>query len=308
MRYIVGQILAGGRIIWEDMGSRDDARGVTITFSMHGQVSLQRAQNELTALLSQNQVEWLRPSSQNLWLFRSQMFKDQFPDFFNEAWLQGDVLIPMDRDVQRRHNEDFTYCRFVVTPDVIEDQMPKKVFLSHKGVDKPMVRRYKDALESVGIAAWLDEDAMTAGVELERGISDGFEQSSAAVFFVTESFRDEGFLATEIEYARREKRKKGKRFSIITLLLDDAAQVPPLLSSPMFGRNRDRTSRFYGDCACVTYQTWTTILEIGFVRSKRRSHEPTRTLPDRARNAALLKCLVPPSIAFSKRLRAMRIL
>jgi TIR domain-containing protein len=238
MRYIVGQILAGGRIIWEDMGSRDDARGVTITFSMHGQVSLQRAQNELTALLSQNQVEWLRPSSQNLWLFRSQMFKDQFPDFFNEAWLQGDVLIPMDRDVQRRHNEDFTYCRFVVTPDVIEDQMPKKVFLSHKGVDKPMVRRYKDALESVGIAAWLDEDAMTAGVELERGISDGFEQSSAAVFFVTESFRDEGFLATEIEYARREKRKKGKRFSIITLLLDDAAQVPPLLSSPMFGRNQ----------------------------------------------------------------------
>jgi hypothetical protein len=240
MRYIVGQIVAGGPIIWQDMGRRADPVGVTITFPLYRHVSLHRAQTELAALLSQNQVEWLRPSSQSLWLFRSQMFKAQFPDYLDEAWLRGDVLIPMDHDVHRPtvpdREEDHTYCRFVVTPDVIEDQMPKKVFLSHKNVDKPIVRRYKEALESIGIVAWLDEDAMTAGVELERGLLAGFKESCAAVFFVTESFRDEGFLATEINYAISEKRTKGERFSIITLLLEEAAQVPPLLSPYVWKR------------------------------------------------------------------------
>ena len=110
--------------------------------------------------------------------------------------------------------------------------MPKKVFPSHKGADKPMVRRYKEALESVGIVAWLDEDAMPAGVELERGLLAGFNEFRAAVFFVTESFRDAGFLATEINYALGERRTKQERFSIITLLigeLADSIAVPPLL-------------------------------------------------------------------------------
>jgi hypothetical protein len=241
MRYIVAHTLAHGPIKWENRRRRDDASpGVTITFPMYGHVSLLTAQKKLAALLSENHVEWLSPTSQSLWLFRSDAFKAQFPDYSDEAWLRGDVLIPIDHHVQRPSLahvqramllvEEITFCQFIVTPDVIEDQMPTKVFLSHKGLDKPMVRRYKDALESIGVVAWLDEDAMTAGVPLERGLSDGFEESCAAVFFITKSFRDEGFIATEIEYARREKRKKGKRFSIITLLLEKGAQVPPLLS------------------------------------------------------------------------------
>jgi hypothetical protein len=169
MRYIAVQTLIGGRMIWQDMTSfgGHEPSGVTITFPIYHQVSLQKAQKELAALLSQNHVEWLRPSSQGLWLFRSDAFKTQFPDYSNETWLRGDILIPMDHDVRRSGDEDYTYCQFVVTLEVIEEQMPKKVFLSHQGADKPIVRRYKDALESVGIVAWLDEDAMPAGAALE---------------------------------------------------------------------------------------------------------------------------------------------
>jgi hypothetical protein len=52
---------------------------------------------------------------------------------------------------------------------------------------------------------------MAAGVELDRGILQGFNDSCAAVFFVTPRFKDENYLATEVNYAMIEKRKKGAR-------------------------------------------------------------------------------------------------
>jgi hypothetical protein len=109
---------------------------------------------------------------------------------------------------------------------------PMKIFLSHKGADKPMVREFKKTLELLGFDPWLDEDSMHAGTELERGILDGFDKSCAAVFFITENFRDEQYIATEVNYAISEKRKKGERFSIITLVFGDSvgkANIPGLL-------------------------------------------------------------------------------
>jgi hypothetical protein len=111
---------------------------------------------------------------------------------------------------------------------------PMKVFLSHKGVDKPKVREFKETLEMLGFDPWLDEDAMHAGVELERAIAQGFKDSCAAVFFVTPNYRDEQYLASEVTYAIAEKRKKGAKFSIITLVFEAngvKGQVPELLAT-----------------------------------------------------------------------------
>ncbi|OYV06438.1 MAG: hypothetical protein CFE26_06300 [Verrucomicrobiales bacterium VVV1] len=109
---------------------------------------------------------------------------------------------------------------------------PMRIFLSHKGADKPMVREFKRTLEELGFDPWLDEDAMTAGVELERGILQGFKDSCAAVFFVTPSFQDESYLASEVNYAIQEKRAKQDRFAIVTLVFSDGPSkgiVPDLL-------------------------------------------------------------------------------
>lgn len=109
---------------------------------------------------------------------------------------------------------------------------PMKIFLSHKGCNKPFVREFADTLSLLGFSPWLDEDAMSAGTHLERGLLDGFEKSCAAVFFVTPDFKDENYLATEVDYALHEKRKKGDRFSIITLVFsssDAKGTVPKLL-------------------------------------------------------------------------------
>jgi len=105
-----------------------------------------------------------------------------------------------------------------------------RIFLSHKSVDKPVVYRYYQALKEVGFDPWLDEEAMPAGTNLERGLFQGFQESCAAVFFITESFRDEKYLAAEVDYAVMQKRRKGAKFSIITLRYSNAVEVPGLLT------------------------------------------------------------------------------
>ena len=111
----------------------------------------------------------------------------------------------------------------------------RKIFLSHKGSDKDTVIDFGETLEALGYEPWLDDDAMPAGTLRERGLLQGMQASCAVVFFVTPSFKDECYLATEIDYAIEEKRRKRDRFAIITLRLegsgDDAApKVPGLLN------------------------------------------------------------------------------
>jgi hypothetical protein len=109
-----------------------------------------------------------------------------------------------------------------------------RIFLSHKSVDKPLVYRYYNALKEVGFDPWLDDPDMPAGSNLEREVLRGFEESCAAVFFITDSFRDERHLAAEVNYAVIQKSKKDKKFAIITLRYTNAAQVPALLSPYIF--------------------------------------------------------------------------
>lgn len=110
-----------------------------------------------------------------------------------------------------------------------------KIFLSHKGADKPLVRLYKQTLELLGFEVWLDEDAMPAGTALHRGILQGFKDSCAAIFFITPNYKDEEFLETEVNYAITEKMNKGDKFSIITLVFSDdkgkTGEVPELLKT-----------------------------------------------------------------------------
>lgn len=110
----------------------------------------------------------------------------------------------------------------------------KRVFLSHKSVDKDLVIDFKETLELLGYEPWLDEDAMPAGTVLERGLRQGMKDSCAVIFFITPKFKDEGFLETEINYAAQEKRKKGDKFAIITLQFggkdSEGASIPDLLS------------------------------------------------------------------------------
>lgn len=130
-------------------------------------------------------------------------------------------------------NADVTQLTFSSALPVVETSMSSKIFLSHKGSDKHLVRPYFSTLKLLGFDPWLDEDALTAGAELERGLLRGFADSCAAVFFVTPAFKDESYLAAEIDYAIAQKCDRPERFQIITLVYPDDSGargvVPDLL-------------------------------------------------------------------------------
>ncbi|WP_159086571.1 toll/interleukin-1 receptor domain-containing protein [Burkholderia sp. LA-2-3-30-S1-D2] len=106
-----------------------------------------------------------------------------------------------------------------VHDQVQEQARPKKIFLSHKSIDKAIVRDVCLTLKEIGFDPWLDEDRMTAGANLEREIKHGMVESCAAVFFITPSFSDKDWIASEVDHAMSEKRKKNSRFAIVPLLL-----------------------------------------------------------------------------------------
>ncbi len=120
-----------------------------------------------------------------------------------------------------------------------------KIFLSHKSIDKPLVQRYYQALRTIGFDPWLDEPNMPAGSNLERELVRGFEGSCAAVFFITANFRDEKYLAAEIDYAIAQKRSKDKKFAIITLRYADACPVPSLLTPYVYKDISNDLDGFY---------------------------------------------------------------
>ena len=120
----------------------------------------------------------------------------------------------------------------------------KKVFLSHKGADKELVIDFKETLKILGYDPWLDKDAMPAGASVERELLQGMQDSCGVVFFITPSFKDEGFLETEVNYAIREKREKGDKFTIVTLRFVGAdgntSEIPELLKPYVWKQPKTR--------------------------------------------------------------------
>jgi hypothetical protein len=156
-------------------------------------------------------------NAEGIGLFRSiivRPFADELTHRLGEA---GNLASPEERALQ------------AVPLARIPKENEVRIFLSHKTVDKPLVYRYQNALKTVGYSPWLDEPELAAGANLERDLLRGFQESCAAVFFITENFKDEKYLASEVDYAVMQKRAKGARFAIVTLRYSNAAPVPGLL-------------------------------------------------------------------------------
>jgi len=128
----------------------------------------------------------------------------------------GDVARELQEDLQR---------------EAILAARPKRVFLSHAGADKPLVRRVHRALSVVGYEPWLDDEDMVAGTRLFGGIKAGLAASCAAVFFVTDEFEDDRYIRQEVDWALEQKISRGDEFAIITLLFPGASteRIPEVL-------------------------------------------------------------------------------
>lgn len=144
------------------------------------------------------------------------------------------VRFPCCNETVKLNREAHNFCIICGTTYDMKLSESQRIFLSHKGQDKHEVIAFKETLESMGYAPWLDQDAMPAGTPLERGLLQGMKDSCAVVFFITPSFVDAGYLETEINYAIQQKREKGAKFAIITLQFSDKegkqGTIPELLT------------------------------------------------------------------------------
>lgn len=96
----------------------------------------------------------------------------------------------------------------------------RKIFLSNYGISEKIISEYKATLETMGFEPWVDENDLL-GYGSPSNYSQGFTESCAAIFFITDDFSTSPEFKKEIEYAVEEKRKKNSSFSILTLILND---------------------------------------------------------------------------------------
>lgn len=242
-RYQIGLaafVAIPGNIIWQvgkiPLYDEHEEEGLLVQFDAALHAKLRSTLPYVRKILEKNEVYWLYEDG-GRWTIDLDGLFAAFPDLKPHAWLKGKVrpLIEIDT-VEHDHfgkKRTESHLHFRVTHKEMLMSAPTKIFLSHKGIDKPIVREYFSVLRTLGFEPWLDEDALLAGNQLERALLQGMLESCAAVFFIKPSYRDENYLATEINYAMAEKRKKGEQFSIITLVLpgEDHAQtvIPDLL-------------------------------------------------------------------------------
>lgn len=174
-----------------------------------------------------------RKRDEGIELFRSIVLRSFTTELTNRVSNAANIVTPEERALQ------------AIPLSRIPSATETRIFLSHKSIDKPIVMRYYNVLKTLGFEPWLDESDMPAGTNLERGIFEGFEKSCAAVFFITENFKDEKYLASEVDYAIMQKRKKEKKFAIITLRYPKALPVPGLLMPYIFKDVENDLDGFY---------------------------------------------------------------
>jgi hypothetical protein len=231
MRYLTGMIAIGGHITWQLFTNERHGQepGITVNFPLFRQVRHRDALRFVAGTLREQGVDWLTKRGDS-WFLDLDKVKHLASDLVEGFdWAHGTHAVTLDvfDEVPTFREKPETRVQFILTQEQATVLSRDRIFLSHKGIDKPRVRDFKQTLEAVGLKPWIDEDAMPAGTNLERGILQGFKASCAAVFFVTPAFVDSGFLGSEVDYAIAEKRAKGDRFSIITLVLDCPPNAKP---------------------------------------------------------------------------------
>lgn len=99
------------------------------------------------------------------------------------------------------------------------DMENSRIFLSHKGVNKPLVEKIDRALRLLNLKTWFDRDDLAAGDTLVRGVDNAFAGCAAAVFFISADYVDAGVIGKEIDRAIHEAAMRKDSFRIIPLVL-----------------------------------------------------------------------------------------
>ena len=112
----------------------------------------------------------------------------------------------------------------------------KKVFISHSGKDDGVVAEIRQALESLGLGVWADSRQLTGGEELRPEILKAIDDARHLVAVLSLNAVNSRWVAKEIQYAMKVKKKRTDGFKVIPILLDGIE--PGRLASLVPGRTR----------------------------------------------------------------------
>ncbi len=106
------------------------------------------------------------------------------------------------------------------------------VFISYRSTSRPWVLQLYDVLRHLGFDVFVDQYVLSAAAPLALSLSDGLEQSAAAVLVWSSAFEDSDWCKAEYgALETREKAGEGFRFVIAKL---DGAKLPALAAGKLF--------------------------------------------------------------------------
>lgn len=225
-------IRLSGQFSWEANIEESSSNELNLNISFIGRLGKKGAFTKLERVINEGQINWIKKDGKR-WLINLDILKQSFTQLTYTKFIKGFVVAEAEYEMDASSKVMIlTHVYFSITEAEIRMSQSRKIFLSHKSKDKKLVRRFQRALEATGHDVWIDEKNLKAGDHLERSILKGFKESCAAVFFITENFKDEKYLEREINYAITQKTEKGDFFSIITLELSPPKtkiEIPDLL-------------------------------------------------------------------------------
>jgi hypothetical protein len=237
---IAAHILVGGNLVF-DCTQGDDSDGFVLHFSLPGTLPMSRLHEAFRTVLDRAGISWIRPH-RDVWEVDLDGARAEFDSTLKAEWIHGRVSIEPEVTnlasalIGGTQHETRVALRFDREEVVVNQR--NRIFLSHKGANKPLVKRYYKVLKELGFEPWLDEEDIVAGHTLHRELLGGMKASCAAVFFITPEFRDEKYLAHEIDLAMNERTARSSQFRIITLSIADQdgarGTVPEQLKSLVF--------------------------------------------------------------------------
>lgn len=108
-----------------------------------------------------------------------------------------------------------------------------RIFLSHKGINKPLIDKIDRALRLINLKTWFDRDDLNAGDPLVRGVHGAFDGCAAAVFFISADYEDAGVIKQEIDRATHEQAMRPDGFKTIPLVLAQHGGTDALVPAPL---------------------------------------------------------------------------
>jgi hypothetical protein len=94
------------------------------------------------------------------------------------------------------------------------------IFISHSSKDDPFVKELREALESLGLAVWVDSRNLRGGAKLKPEIGEAIEQARQVIAVLSRYTIDSPWVRKEIQKALEvERGRKDEDYRVIPVLV-----------------------------------------------------------------------------------------